>query len=46
MVEGPRGGGVYRIRVSALSLPKDELEKIVAQMAEDKNVVAFIVPAL
>jgi hypothetical protein len=46
IVEGPRGGGVYRIRVSALSMPKDELEKIVAQMAEDKNVVAFIVPAL
>jgi len=45
VVEGPRGGGMYRIRVAASSVPKDELDKIVAQMAEDKNVVAFIVPA-
>jgi hypothetical protein len=45
LVEGPRAGGIYRIRVAANTLSKDELAKIVAQMAEDRNVVAFIVPA-
>ena len=45
LVEGPRAGGVYRIRVAAATLPKDELSKIVARMGEDKGVVAFIVPA-
>lgn len=44
LVEGPRAGGIYRIRVSASSLPKEELAKLVAQLAEDKSVIAFIVP--
>jgi hypothetical protein len=44
LVDGPRAG-VYRVRVAAASLPQDELAKIVARMGEDKNVVAFIVPA-
>jgi hypothetical protein len=44
LVEGPRAGGVYRIRVAAASLSKDELAKLVARMAEDKGVIAFIVP--
>jgi hypothetical protein len=45
LVEGPQPGGVYRIRVATTALPQTELAKIVAQMAEDKAVVAFIVPA-
>jgi hypothetical protein len=45
LVEGPRAGGMYRIRISANILPKDQVAKIVARMAEDKDVVAFIVPA-
>jgi hypothetical protein len=45
LVEGPRAGGIYRIRVAASSLSREELAKIVARMAEDKNVVAFIAPA-
>jgi anti-sigma factor RsiW len=45
LVEGPRAGGMYRIRISTNILPKDEAAKIVARMAEDKDVVAFIVPA-
>jgi|SRR5215475_1576647 len=45
VVDGPRAGGLYRIRVGANALPNDELAKIVARMAEEKNVVAFIVPA-
>ena len=45
LVEGPRAGGIYRIRVSANALPHDELNKVVAGLAADKSVVAFIVPA-
>jgi hypothetical protein len=45
LVEGPQPGGVYRIRVAPNVLSQSELAKIVAQMAEDKGVVAFIVPA-
>jgi len=45
VVEGPRPGGVYRIRVAATSLSQDELARAVARLAEDKNIVAFIVPA-
>jgi anti-sigma factor RsiW len=45
VVDGPRAGGVYRIRVAATSLSKDELAKVVARLGEDKNIVAFIAPA-
>jgi hypothetical protein len=45
LVEGPRAGGVYRIRVAANTQSKDDLARIVARLAEDKDVVAFIVPA-
>jgi hypothetical protein len=45
LVEGPRAGGVYRIRVSTSNLSKDELGQLIGRMAEEKNVVAFIVPS-
>jgi hypothetical protein len=45
LVEGPRPGGTYRIRVAAKSLPGDELAKVLARMGGDKGVVAFIAPA-
>jgi len=45
LVEGPRARGLYRIRVSPKTLSKDDLVGTVARLAEDKNVVAFIVPA-
>ncbi len=44
VVDGPRPGGVYRVRLAATSLSKDELTKRVAQLSEDKNIVAFIAP--
>src|SRR5262249_13966345 len=44
LVEGPRPGDIYGIQVSKPNLPKDEPAKLVAQWAEDKTVVAFIVP--
>lgn len=45
VADGPRAGGVYRIRVAAESLSKDELSRRIAVLAEDKSIVAFIVPA-
>jgi hypothetical protein len=45
LVEGPRAGGIYRIRLSAKTLAKDEVATLVSRMGEDKSVVAFIVPA-
>ena len=45
LVEGPRQGGTYRIRVTAKSVPRDELTRIIARMGADKGVVAFIAPA-
>jgi len=45
LVEGPRAGGLYRIRVAPNALSKDNLAHAVARLADDKDVVAFIVPA-
>jgi hypothetical protein len=44
IVDGPRAGGLYRVRVSTSALPGDEVAKLVMRMGEDKNVVAFIAP--
>src|SRR5262245_6543953 len=45
LVEGPRAGGIYRIRLSPNTLGKDEMAKLIARLAEDKDVVAFIAPS-
>jgi hypothetical protein len=41
IVAGPIAGGMYRVRVAATALPKEELGKIVKQLQENK-VVTFI----
>ena len=45
LVEGPRPAGIYRIRVSRDEVGKDAVVQIIARMAEDRGVVAFIAPA-
>jgi hypothetical protein len=42
VVDGPRSGGLYRIRVSAAALPKAELGRIVKQMQDDSKIVRFV----
>src|SRR5215471_1777783 len=42
IVEGPKGGGLYRIRVSETVLPKKELAAIVKQMQDDTKIVRFV----
>jgi hypothetical protein len=45
VVDGPKPGGLYRIRLSAAPLPRDEVSKIVNQMQRESKIVAFIAPA-
>jgi hypothetical protein len=42
IVEGPKPGGLYRIRVSATALPKNDLAAIVKQMQDDSKIVRFV----
>jgi hypothetical protein len=42
IVEGPKPGGLYRIRVSAAVLPKHDLAAIVKQMQDDSKIVRFV----
>jgi hypothetical protein len=44
LVGGPAAGGMYRVRVAATGLPKEELARIVKRLQEDKS-VAFAAPA-
>lgn len=45
LVDGPKAGGLYRIRFSGASMPKDEVSKIVRRMQEQTRVVSFIAVA-
>jgi hypothetical protein len=38
IVDGPKADGLFRVRVGAAALPKDEVSRIVKQMQQDKAV--------
>jgi hypothetical protein len=42
IVDGPKPGGLYRIRVSAAALPKRDLTAIVKQMQDESKIVRFV----
>ena len=42
IVEGPKGGGLYRVRVSATVLPRNDLAAVVKQMQDDSKIVRFV----
>jgi hypothetical protein len=42
IVEGPKPGGLYRIRVSVTALSKNDLAAIVKQMQDDSKIVRFV----
>jgi hypothetical protein len=44
IVGGPSAGGVYRVKVAATTLPKDDLARIVRQL-QDNKAVGFAAPA-
>jgi hypothetical protein len=42
MVDGPRQDGLYRVRISPVPVPSDEVNQIVARLAREGGVVRFI----
>jgi anti-sigma factor RsiW len=43
IADGPSGGGLYRVRVSATPLPKTEFDGLIKRLQDDK-IVSFIAP--
>lgn len=44
LVDGPRVGGLYKVKVAVTGLPKEELARIVRQMQSESTVVRFAAP--
>jgi hypothetical protein len=42
IVDGPKPGGLYRIRIAQAALPKSDLAAIVKQMQDDSKIVRFV----
>ena len=42
IVDGPKPGGLYRIRIAQAALPKSDLAAIVKQMQDDTKIVRFV----
>jgi hypothetical protein len=42
IVEGPKPGGLYRIRIVQAALPKNDLAAIVKQMQDESKIVRFV----
>ena len=45
LVDGPKAGGLYRIRFAGASVPKDQVNKMIRRMQEQTKVVSFIAAA-
>ena len=45
VVDGPKPGGLYRIRLSQAPLPRDEVSRIVKRMQDESKIVGFIAAA-
>jgi anti-sigma factor RsiW len=45
IVDGPRAGGLYRIRIGAAAKSKDELANLIRRMQQESGVVRFAAPA-
>jgi hypothetical protein len=44
VVDGPKPGGLYRVRVADTRLSKDELDRIISRLQQDRT-IAFAAPA-
>ena len=42
IVDGPKPGGLYRIRIAQAALPKNDLAAIVKQMQDETKIVRFV----
>jgi hypothetical protein len=45
IVDGPKAGGVYRVRVAHGSLPRQQLARTVKELEADKSIVSFAAPS-
>ena len=45
LVDGPKAGGLYRIKIAGPEMSKDELGKVVKRMQDDSKIVSFIAVA-
>jgi hypothetical protein len=44
LVEGPRAGGLFKVKVSAERLPKEEMGRVVKHMQDDTKIIRFAAP--
>jgi hypothetical protein len=42
IIEGPKAGGMYRVRLAVPALPKEQLDRVIREMKGETNVVSFI----
>ena len=45
VVDGPRAGGLYKVRVAVTGMPKEELAQAVKRLQGETSVVRFVYPA-
>jgi hypothetical protein len=45
VVDGPKAGGLYRIRIAGPGMSKDELSRVVKRMQNESKIVSFIAVA-
>jgi hypothetical protein len=44
VVDGPRAGGLYKVRVTPPNLSKEDLGRIAKRMQDDSKIVSFVAP--
>src|SRR5262249_11680314 len=44
VVEGPKLGGMYEIRVADTKLPKDQAEALIKKLQAEGKIISFIAP--
>lgn len=44
VIDGPRAGGLYKVRLAVTGLPKEELGRLVRTMQDEKSLIRFAAP--
>ncbi len=44
LVEGPRAGGLFRVRLAETKLPQDEVSRILKRLQDQANIIRFAAP--
>ena len=45
IADGPRAGGLYRVRIAAKAVPADERDRLIGRLREARDVVGFAAPS-